>query len=121
MGFEINSYSWFMAHKLVNENQYTMKITMKGKKVMKVMKDQIDKLVGFFDKDVTGTVATPVNRNLMSVDTTSKKLCTKKNENFHSTISKLLYIKKQARPDMELVTAFLNSKGVIQLKKIGSN
>ena len=46
----------------------------------------------------------------MSVDPTSKPLSTKKAEHFHSTTAKLLYIKKRARPDMELVTAFLTTK-----------
>ena len=87
-----------------------MKICIKNKKVTIDMRDQINELINFFDDNISGTVASPANKNLMNVDPDSKLLCSKKRENFHSTTAKLLYLVKRARPDMELVTTFMTSR-----------
>ena len=87
-----------------------MIITVKDRKLYINMTAQVEELVKFFKEDVSGTVSSPANRNLMNVDDTSPKLDTARQENFHSTTAKLLYIEKRCRPDMELVTAFLTTR-----------
>ena len=75
------------------------------------MKDQIKKLIDKFEEDsgedVKKTVSTPATHNLFKVNITTEELDTKQSEIFHSTTATLLYIMKQARPDIETSVSYL--------------
>ena len=70
------------------------------KKVLIDMTDQVKEVIEFFGEELSGTVSTPANRNLLNIDTNSPKIDKKRQEMFHSVTAKLLYFEKQARPDI---------------------
>lgn len=84
-----------------NQEYLGMNISIKDRKLVIDMEPQIDKLVSFFDEDITNTVLSPANKNLMNIDKDSPELSTSRKENFHRSTAKLLYIEKQSRPDLD--------------------
>ena len=94
------------------EHEYLgMKIGVtKDKKVTIDMKDQIREIIDSFCEDISGTATTPAAKHLMLVNDDAKALCKYRQEVFHSTTAKLLYLKKRARPDIETAVAFLTTR-----------
>ena len=91
------------------EQEYLgMKLKIDDKKRLHIdMQDQICEIIDSFCENVEGKVSTPAQKNLMEVNDTAKKLCAKKSDVFHSTVAKLLYLEKRARPDLETTVSFL--------------
>ena len=103
--------------KFVEGEEHTflgMKITIKDKKVMINMRDQINETIDKFEADtgeiVKDSVKSPANHSLFLVDEGAKELDENKSDIFHSTTAKLLYIMKRARPDIETSISFLSRR-----------
>ena len=80
------------------------------KKVRVDMRDQIKETISAFGEVLEGTVTSPAARHLMMVNEECEKLPSDKQELFHSITAKLLYLEKQARPDIEPTVAFLYTR-----------
>ena len=50
---------------------------------------------------------TPASKNLFHIENMSALLCTEKAELFHQLVARLLFASKRARPDIQVVVAFL--------------
>ena len=74
------------------------------------MREQIDEILSDFQWDIGGAVASPAAKHLMYVNDNCMKLGRVKKEAFHSTVAKLLYLEKRARPDLETNIAFLTTR-----------
>ena len=72
-----------------------MNLEIKDKKIIIDMTEHVDDLVDFFDEEITNTVSSPGNKNLMNIEEKSPLLDRKRHENFHSSTAKLLYIDTQ--------------------------
>eukprot|EP01040_Poterioochromonas_malhamensis_P019305 gene19305-22776_t len=78
---------------------------------MKAMVDQV--LQGFEDVTQRAAAATPATSNLFRVNEGGKEevlLSKTRKEKFHSTVQKLLYMSKKARPDILTSVAFLTTR-----------
>jgi hypothetical protein len=71
------------------------------------MIDYIDTMLSKLDKDMTGESATPAPNHLFTVNPNCLKLPVDKSIIFHHNVSKLLFLCKRARLDIQLTTAFL--------------
>jgi len=68
-------------------------------------------------------IATPADRNLLTVNDESEELKEGKSTIFHSVVAKLLHLSKKATPDIEPTVAFLctrvSKSTVKDWKKLG--
>ena len=71
------------------------------------MKSYLEEAIQTFGEDVSVGAATPANRNLFIVNEALPSLETRKAEIFHHVVTKLLYVAKRARIDLQLAIAFL--------------
>ena len=78
-----------------------------NKKIEISMKKQILEAIEWFGENITHKPATPANKRLFNVNDDSEPLDEDRKEIFHSVVTKLLYITKRARPDIEPSVAFL--------------
>ena len=85
------------------------KILSNGK-VQVTMDDYVEECIRGFE-EVNGTITkkanTPGKHGLFEINPSSKILCERKRELFHHIVSKLLYVSKRARIDIDLVISFL--------------
>ena len=70
------------------------------------MTEYVKSMIEEFPQDLKGTVSTPANDHLLKVDK-GKKLGPMKQEVFHATVAKALFLTMRARPDIRLTVAFL--------------
>ena len=87
-----------------------MKISIKNKKVHINMSEQIQEIIDGFSEKIEGTVSTPATRHLMDINDSSNNLNKARSEEFHTTVARLLYLTKRARPDIETSVAFLTTR-----------
>jgi hypothetical protein len=79
-------------------------------KVIIQMDDCVENMLEEAPDDMSGvaaTPATPAAARLFKVDDTAEDLSQEGSELFHSITAKPLFLCKQARPDMQTLTAFL--------------
>ena len=73
--------------------------------------------------DVRGSVNTPADDNLFTIDEKAEKLDNLARERFHTAVAKLLFLAKRARPDILVAVAFLTTRVTVadshDLKKLG--
>ena len=76
------------------------------------MKHQLLEAIDAFEviEKVEGTVRSPAQHGLMTVDKDSERLDEHRRNVFHSVTQKLLYIKKRERPDLETLLSFLTTR-----------
>ena len=72
-------------------------------------KDYISEAIEQFGEDVSKNVSFPVNLKLNNVDNESPLplLNTQQKKNFHSIVTKLLWVMKHGRPDIDTTIVFL--------------
>ena len=88
-----------------------MKVSIDDQKRLHIdMRDQICEIIDSFSEDIGGTVSTPAQKTLMEVNPLAEKLSPEKGDIFHSTVAKLLYLEKRARPDLETAVSFLTTR-----------
>jgi hypothetical protein len=77
--------------------------------VVKVtMIDYINKMLEDLPADMNGEAPTPAANHLFLVNTTNpEKLGKEMGDMFHRNVAKLLFLSKRARPDLQMVVAFL--------------
>jgi hypothetical protein len=75
------------------------------------MKDYIKEAIADFGEDITRTVATPAKKNLFDTDNNGERLTRHNSEIFHSIVAKLLYVSQHRQLDIQLVIAFLCTRG----------
>ena len=78
-------------------------------KVQVQMFDYIDNMLGDLPEDMCGTVTSPAADHLFAVSDTGKKLTQEQLEMFHHNVVKLLFLCKQARPNIQTAVAFLTT------------
>jgi hypothetical protein len=71
------------------------------------MKEYIKEAIVDFGEDITRSASTPAKKNLFEIDEESEALTTDRKEIFHRVASKLLYVSKRGRLDIQLAIAFL--------------
>jgi hypothetical protein len=80
-------------------------------KVAISMKDYIQKTLDEFkcqdDLKATKAVQSPASEHLFRINPTSNKLDDSMREEFHTTVAKLLFLTKRARPDIQPLVPFL--------------
>ena len=85
-----------------------MDITFTENKTVEIlMREYLVEAIDAFDEDITRTASTPAKKNLFSIDWTSKRLDTKRDELFKHIVAKLLYVAKRSRLDIQLAVGFL--------------
>ena len=89
-----------------------MNITINGDKNIEIeMKDQLLEAVSMFEQtdgsQVDEIVTSPARPHLRDVNLEGTKLCSGKQEAYHSIVAKLLWIMKRSRPDLETAIGFL--------------
>ena len=84
-----------------------MKIFVSQKKVIIDMKDQVKETLEGFPESIPRGILTPAASHLHLCDDSKDRLDKARSDAFHSTVAKLLYITKRARPDIEPTVAFL--------------
>ena len=80
---------------------------LKDKKIQIDIHEQLQKAIDMFPENTSMKASSPASRYLFQVDDNAKQLDKHQREIFHSTVAKLLFIAKQARPDIEPTVAFL--------------
>ena len=81
------------------------------KKVKISMVDQIEEAINMLDEDIKRPVNSPAYTDLFQTyDDSSEQLNKDKKEKFHSIVSKLLFITKRARPDIETAISYLTTR-----------
>ena len=83
--------------------------TCKGK-VKIDMREYIEKISEDFPKGYDGTATTPAASYLFEVNQHCKKLTNKQRDEFHHIVAQLLFLCKQARPDIQTVVAILTTR-----------
>jgi hypothetical protein len=71
--------------------------------------DYVREFIVAFGEDVNLKVSTPATKNLCTINTRSSKLNKEQHEFFHSVASKLLWVAKRGRPDINPAVSFLCS------------
>ena len=71
------------------------------------MKDQVKETILAFDEDITSSAVTPAALHLFDTNDDCANLDKARSDNFYHVVAKLLYLSKQARPDIETAVAFL--------------
>ena len=71
------------------------------------IKEHIKSVITDFGDDIVTSVTSPAQRDLFEVDNTREKLDTKKSENYHKIVAKLLHISKRSRLNIQLPVSFL--------------
>ena len=85
-----------------------MDITFRGdKKVEIIMMEYIHESITAFGEDIGKGATTPAKGDLFQVDENSEQLNEEKSIKFHHIVSKLLYVSKRARIDIDLSISFL--------------
>ena len=89
-----------------------MNITINEDKNIEIeMKDQLQEAVDMFEQadcsKVNETVTSPARPRLRDVNLESTRLCSAKQEAYHSIVAKLLWTMKRSRPDLETAVSFL--------------
>ena len=79
-------------------------------KVQIQMYDFIDKMLADLPVDMDGTAQTPAADHLSTVNPTPKPLPEETTIMFHHNVAKLLFLCKQARPDLQTAVAFLSTQ-----------
>jgi len=74
------------------------------------MLDYISRLLSEMPDDMDGTAATPAANDLFTVTSSTPKLDKTESEFFHSTVAKLLFLCKRARPDIHTAVTFLTTR-----------
>ena len=96
-----------------NEHRFLgMDLTIVKRKLKVNMKHQLLEAIDAFEviEKVEGTVRSPAQHGLMTVDEDSERLDEHRSNVFHSVTQKLLYITKRARPDLETLLSFLTKR-----------
>ena len=73
------------------------------------MYDYIDKMLADLPSDMDGVARTPVAEHLFTVNPTPKQLNEETAMMFHHNIAKLLFLCKQACPDLQMSVVFLST------------
>lgn len=82
----------------------------KREKVLVSMYKYIDQLLDKCPPDVDGTAVTRAANSLFEVRDDTEKVNEAKKKLLHQIIAKLLYLSKQARPDVQTAIAFLTNR-----------
>ena len=78
-----------------------------GGKVKILMKEYLEESIVSFGEDLYKKTTTPAKSDLFKIDEMSKRLDKDTSERFHHIVSKLLFVYKRARLDIELAILFL--------------
>ena len=76
-------------------------------KVKILMKEYLEESIVAFGEDLGKKANTPAKGDLFTIDEESEDLDADKSERFHHIVSKLLFVSKRARLDIELAISFL--------------
>ena len=77
------------------------------------MKDYLLECIDVFenlDGEITEKANTPAKGNLFEINESSNSLEQDKTEAFHHIVSKLLYVSKRARIELDLAVSFLRTR-----------
>jgi hypothetical protein len=85
----------------------TIDYSEKGIKVKFTMYDYLEDIMAEMPDDMRGTSPTPASDNLFDVDENLTPLNEKESDFFHRTTARLLFADKRARPDLQVVVAYL--------------
>jgi hypothetical protein len=80
---------------------------MDDNRVKITMIEYLKKSIDAYEEEINKYAATPAKGKLFEVDSTSKPLDEKRADIFHHIVSKLLYVSKRARLDIDLTITFL--------------
>ena len=87
-----------------------VEMNQKDKTVEIQMKDQLQEAIDMFGEDIDSSIVTPALKNLFIVKEDAIELDEARSDIFHSIVAKLLFIMKQARPDLETSVSFLMTR-----------
>ena len=79
-------------------------------KVAITMQDYIERMLDDLPQDMNGTAATPAASHLFDVNPGAVRLDHNTADLFHTTVAKLLFLCKRARPDIHTAVAFLTTR-----------
>ena len=92
-----------------------MKIEINEDKTVSIdMRQQLQKVVEEFEQydTVNANVVSPSTCYLFNVNSNAEQLNTRLSKVFHSIVSKLVYIMKRGRPDIETAVSFFDEKSI---------
>ena len=83
----------------------------KDKNVTIDMRDQLQEAFDMFGEELDETVVSPARKNLFTTyDGLCEELDEERSEIFHSVTTKLLFIMKRRRPDVETAVSYLMTR-----------
>ena len=83
---------------------------MDDRKVKFTMTDYVDGLLNEMTDDMKGVAVTPAASHLNEVNDNAEKLSDTMRDTFHHLTAKILYLSKQARPDLQTAVSFLTTR-----------
>jgi len=84
-----------------------MKVRFIGNDMVKIgMETYIKDVIECFDKDISKGMMTQAQKDIFEVDEKLSRLDQQKSDLFHTIATKLLYVSKSGRPDVQLAIAF---------------
>jgi hypothetical protein len=84
----------------------TLDYSTKGKLHIKML-DSVAKMLQDLPEEFDGEASTPAGNNLFKIDENSPKVGEKKAQFYHTYVTKILFICKRARPDLQTTVSFL--------------
>ena len=72
-----------------------------------IMKEYIEEAIDLFREKLDRIVATPATSSLFILDPNAKALSVERKERIHSIVSKLMWVFKRGRPDVDVTVAYL--------------
>jgi len=84
-----------------------MRIKFVGNEVYISMKDYLREAIDMFPELTNMKITWPAKKDLNEIDNKAEKLTKNKRELYHSIVTKLLWVMKRGRPDIETAIAFL--------------
>eukprot|EP00957_Ditylum_brightwellii_P038639 2920654-Ditylum_brightwellii.AAC.1 len=74
------------------------------------MQKYIQELIDGFPEELCGACTSPTADHLFQVNEEEIKLCDKKAQQYHTTVTRMLFVCKRARPDIQPTIVFLTTR-----------
>ena len=87
----------------------TLDFTEEGKVKIKML-NYVEKMITSLSKERDGEASTPAANHLFDVDEDSPLVDQKRAQLFHIYVAKTLFLRKPARPDLQIAAAFLTTR-----------
>jgi hypothetical protein len=103
----IKEFQWITMEVGASHSYLGMQITMKDRRAIIDMSNFIEKLLDNCNEKELKKHSSPAGKDIFTVDEKASVLNEAERRSFHTSVAKLLYLSKRARPDILTATGFL--------------